>query len=101
MGPQAFSYEIRAAQIPQRFRPPTNVSKYDGETNPSVWLDYFRLACRARGATSDEVDIRNLSLYLADLARAWLEHFPVGRIRDWASLRETFVSNFQCTCVLR
>lgn len=95
MDPRAFFYEIQTVQIPPRFRLPTNVSKYDGETNPSIWLDDFRLACRAGGATSDEVVIRNLPLYLVD---SELEHLSAGPILDWTSLGETIVGNFQGTC---
>nr|CAB3472686.1 unnamed protein product [Digitaria exilis] len=45
--------------IPPRFRLPTNFSKYDGDIDPSVWLDDFQLACRAGGAFDDKVIIRN------------------------------------------
>lgn len=90
LGPRAFSYEIQTAQIPPRFRLPTNINRYDGETNPSVWLDDFRLACCAWGATTDKVVIRNLPLYLADSARAWLEHLPVGHICSWTGLKVIF-----------
>ena len=51
-GPNAFSREIRGAPFPQRFRPPANVMKYTGDTNPGVWLEDYRLACRAGGATN-------------------------------------------------
>lgn len=45
LGSRAFSYEIRSARIPLPFCLPTNIDKYDRETNPSVWFDDFRLAC--------------------------------------------------------
>lgn len=98
MGPAAFSYEIRTAQIPPQFRLPTNINKYDGETDPSVWLDDLRLACRAGGATDDKVIIRNLPLYLAEPAQAWLEHLLARKIRSWARLKDIFVGNLQGTC---
>lgn len=50
------------------------------------------------GWPADKVVIRNPPLYLADSARAWLEHLPTGQIHDWVSLKEDFVSNFQGTC---
>jgi hypothetical protein len=55
-----FSREIRTANFPQRFRQPTTIVKYNGETDPRVWLNDYRLACQLGGATSDEVIIRNL-----------------------------------------
>nr|CAB3453764.1 unnamed protein product [Digitaria exilis] len=97
-GPAAFSHEIRTLAIPPRFRFPTNFSKYVGETDPLVWLDDFRLACRVGGAFDDKVIIRNLPLYLAEPARVWLERLPNGKIRSWADLRSIFIGNFQGTC---
>jgi hypothetical protein len=37
----------------KRFREPNNVIKYDSKTNLSVWLDDYRLACRAGEADDD------------------------------------------------
>jgi hypothetical protein len=50
--------------------------------NPSLWLEDYRLACRAGGANSDYFIIRNLPLFLADSARTWLEHLPSNRIHN-------------------
>jgi hypothetical protein len=98
-GTRVFSREIRAAAFPQRFRQPTTIVKYNGETDPCVWLNDYHLACQLGGATSDEVIIRNLPLHLADLARTWLEHLPASQIHNWDDLVRTFVGNFQGTYV--
>jgi hypothetical protein len=94
-----FSREIRAAAFPQRFRQPTTIVKYNGETDPRVWLNNYRLTCQLGGATSDEVIIRNLPLHLGDSARTWLEHLPASQIHNWEDLVRTFVGNFQGTYV--
>jgi hypothetical protein len=94
-----FSREIRTSNFPQRFCQPTTIVKYNGETDPRVWLNEYRLACQLGGATSDEVIIRNLPLHLADSARTWLEHLPVSQIHKWDELVLTFVGNFQGTYV--
>jgi hypothetical protein len=60
-----FSWEICTASFPQRFRQPTSIDKYTGETDPRVWLNDYRLACQLCGATTDKVIISNLSLHLA------------------------------------
>jgi hypothetical protein len=73
------------------------VPRYDGDTNPSVWLEDYRLACHAGGATDDLIVIKNLPLYLGDSARTWLEHLPRDKIQDWTNLRRVFVGNFQGT----
>jgi hypothetical protein len=41
-----FSREIRTANLPQRLRQPTTIVKYNGETDPRVWLNDYRLACQ-------------------------------------------------------
>jgi hypothetical protein len=96
-GPRAFGRSIRDAKFPSRFRAPTNVPRYDGDTNPSIWLEDYRLACHAGGATDDLFVIKNLPLYLSDSTRTWLEHLPRDKIQDWTDLRRVFVGNFQGT----
>jgi hypothetical protein len=98
-GTRVFSREIRMATFPQRFRQPTTIVKYNGETDPRLWLNDYRLACQLGGATSDEAIIRNLPLHLADSARTWLEHLPTSQIHNWDDLVRTFVGNFQGTYV--
>jgi hypothetical protein len=94
-----FSREILAAAFPQRFRQPTTIVKYNGETDSRVWLNDYRLACQLGGATSDEVIIHNLPLHLGDSARTWLEHLPASQIHNWDDLVHTFVGNLQGTYV--
>jgi hypothetical protein len=98
-GTHVFSREIRTASFPQRFRQPTSIDKYTGETDPRVLLNDYCLACQLGGATTDEVIIRNLPLHLADSAQTWLEHLPASQIRNWDDLVRTFVENFQGTYV--
>jgi hypothetical protein len=78
-GPQAFSRAIRQAQFPTRFRPPTTITKYSGETRPELLLADYRLACQLGETDDDNLIIRNLPLFLSDTARAWLEHCLRGR----------------------
>ena len=61
-GPQAFGRHIHNAAFPPRYQPPTNISKYSGETNPGLWLEDYRLAYQAGGADNDDFIIRNLLL---------------------------------------
>jgi hypothetical protein len=71
--------------------------RYDGDTNPSVWLEDYRLACHTGGATDDLFVIKNLPLYLGDSARTWLKHLTRDKIQDRIDLRRVFVGNFQGT----
>jgi hypothetical protein len=42
-GTRVFSREIHTTTFPQRFRQPTTIIKYNGETDPRVWLnDYLK-----------------------------------------------------------
>jgi hypothetical protein len=68
LGTCVFSWEIRTASFPQRFRQPTSIDKYTRETDSHVWLNDYRLACQLGGATTDAVNICNLPLHLADSA---------------------------------
>ena len=87
-GPQAFGRHILNAAFPPRYRPPTNIPKYSGETNPGLWLEDYRLTFQAGGANDDDFIIRNIPL---------LEHLPSNAIQSWVDLREIFVGNFQGT----
>jgi hypothetical protein len=98
-GPQAFSWVIRRAPFPTRFRAPTTITKYSGETRPKLWLAYYRLACQLGGTDDDNLIIRNLPLFLSDAARAWLEHLPPAQISNWDDLVKAFAENFQGTYV--
>jgi hypothetical protein len=44
-GPQAFSRAIRRVPFSTRFRAPTTITKYSGETRPELWLADYQLAC--------------------------------------------------------
>jgi hypothetical protein len=39
--------------------------------------------------------IQFLPIYLANLARAWLDHLSIDVIDSWEDLKEIFISNFQ------
>jgi hypothetical protein len=97
--PQAFSRAIRRVPFPTRFRAPTTIAKYSGETRPELWLADYRLACQLGGTDDDNLIIRNLPLFLSDAARAWLEHLPPAQISNWDDLVKAFVGNFQGTYV--
>jgi hypothetical protein len=98
-GPQAFSRAIRRAPFLARFRAPTTITKYSGETRPELWLAEYRLACQLGGMDDDNLIIRNLPLFLSDAARAWLEHLPPAQISSWDDLVKAFAGNFQGTYV--
>jgi hypothetical protein len=98
-GPRVFSRAIRRTSFSARFRAPTTITKYSGETRPELWLADYRLACQLGGTDDDNLIIRNLPLFLSDAARAWLEHLPPAQIFGWDDLVKAFAGNFQGTYV--
>ena len=98
-GPRVFSRAIRRAPFPARFRAPTTITKYSGETRTELWLADYRLACQLGGTDDDNLIIRNLPLFLSDATRAWLEHLPPAQIFDWDDLVKAFAGNFHGTYV--
>jgi hypothetical protein len=65
---RVFSWAIRRASFPARFRAPTTFTKYSGETRPELWLADYRLACQLGGTNDDNLIIRNLPLFLSNAA---------------------------------
>jgi hypothetical protein len=98
-GPRVFSWAIRRASFPARFRAPTTITKYSRETRLELWLADYRLACQLGGTDDDNLIIRNLPLFLSNAAQAWLEHLPPAQISDWDDLVKAFAGNFQGTYV--
>jgi hypothetical protein len=98
-GPRVFSRAIRRVSFLARFRAPTTITKYLGETRPELWLADYRLACQLGGMDDDNLIIRNLPLVLSDASRAWLEHLPPAQISNWDDLVKAFAGNFQGTYV--
>jgi hypothetical protein len=41
-----------------------NITKYDGSSNPSVWLEDYRLACYMAGINDDHLIIQFLPIHL-------------------------------------
>jgi hypothetical protein len=99
LGPKAFRSNMHDACFPKCFRVPSNITKYDSKTNPSVWLEDYRLACRAGGVDNEHFIIQFLPCYLADTSRAWLDHLPRNSFDCWEDLKDIFTSNFQGTNV--
>jgi hypothetical protein len=60
-------------------------------------LEDYHLACRAGWADDDLFIIQFLPIYLADTARAWLDHLPRNMINSWEDLMEIFTGNFEGT----
>jgi hypothetical protein len=80
--------------FPKRFWVTNNIVKYDCKTNPSVWLEDYRLTCRVGGVDDDLFMIQFLPIYLADTSRAWLDHLLRNSVDCWEDIKEIFTGNF-------
>ena len=57
-GPRVFGVRIHSVRVSTRYHSPANTTKYGRETNPSLWLDDYRLhaeLARWRGMISSSV----------------------------------------------
>jgi hypothetical protein len=81
---------------PLNFKP-SGIEKYDGSTNPAVWLEVYQLTIEATGGDSYIVT-NYLPVCLSSTARTWLLRLPVGSVRSWNHLCRLFTSNFCATC---
>jgi hypothetical protein len=73
VGPPAFGYQIRLAPTPRRFCAP-NIEKYDGETDPKIWLVNYQLTMKVASALDTFFMIQYLPIYLTNSTRNWLNN---------------------------
>nr|CAB3465588.1 unnamed protein product [Digitaria exilis] len=89
----AFTNDIWAYKYPAGFKASV-VDKYDGNSNPNLWLRRYSAAIKASGG-----DDRAKLLYFAVAMEAspltWLEALPERSIESWHALKKEFVNNFQ------
>jgi hypothetical protein len=52
-GPKVFGSNVCDARFPKCIWALSNVIKYDSKTNPNVWLEDYRLVCKAGGVDDD------------------------------------------------
>jgi hypothetical protein len=81
-GPKVFWSKVHVARFLEHFQTTNNIIKYDGKTNPNVWLVEYHLACRAGGADDDFFIIQFFPIYLA------VDHLPRNSIDYWEDLKE-------------
>jgi hypothetical protein len=57
----AFSHHLRTIRYPKDFKPA--IKKYDGRSNPSIWLKMYSIVGRASGGNEDHM-VRYFSLVM-------------------------------------
>jgi hypothetical protein len=79
---------------PDNFKP--NIQKYDGRSDPNIWLSTYYVAVKATGGNFDH-RATYFPLVMGDAPSLWLNNLPPGSITSWADLSQAFTSNFQAT----
>jgi hypothetical protein len=80
-GARCFSRNIREAKMPRGFKLPNDLPKYDGQQEPSVWLEDYLTAVRFHQGTKTTA-MQCLQLQLKGSARAWLKSLRLGSIHS-------------------
>jgi hypothetical protein len=90
----ALAPRLRSVTYPDNFKP--NIQKYDGQSDPNIWLSTYYVVVKAAGGNFDNM-AAYYPLVMGDAPSLWLNNLPVGSITLWADLSQACTSNFQAT----
>jgi hypothetical protein len=90
----AFSRRLRTIRYPKDFKPA--IKKYDGRSDPSIWLKMYSIAVRASGGNEDHM-AGYFPLVMGKASLLWLDNLPAECITSWATLSRLFTTNYKAT----
>jgi hypothetical protein len=90
----AFSRCLRTIRYPKDFKPA--IEKYDGRSDPSIWLKMYNIAARTSGGNEDHM-AGYIPLVMGKAPLLWLNNLPTECITSWATLSCLFTTNYQET----
>jgi hypothetical protein len=90
----AFSRRLRTIRYPKDFKPA--IEKYDGRSDPSIWLKMYNITACVSGGNEDHM-ARYFPLVMGKAPLLWLDNLPVECITSWATLSRLFTTNYQAT----
>ena len=96
-GLQCSSSDIRQAAVPEKFKLPSEPSRYDGSMDPKAWIEDYLVTIQLNHGTRDTA-MQFIQLHLKEPARAWLRNLPEESIDHWNDLTRLFIANFKATC---
>jgi hypothetical protein len=76
---------------PDNFKP--KIQKYDGRSDPNIWLSTYYIAVKAVGGNFYHM-ATYFPLVMGDAPSLWLNNPLAGSITSWADLSQAFTSNF-------
>jgi hypothetical protein len=90
----AFPRRLRMIRYPKDFKPA--IEKYDGRSDPNIWLKMYSIAACASGGNEDHM-ARYFPLVMGKAPLLWLDNLPAECITSWATLSCLFTTNYQTT----
>jgi hypothetical protein len=90
----AFSRRLRTIRYPKDFK--LAIEKYDGRSNPSIWLKMYSITTRAYGGNEDHM-VGYFPLVMGKAPHIWLDNLLAECITSWATLSRLFTTNYQAT----
>jgi hypothetical protein len=73
------------------------IEKYDGRSDPSIWLKMYNIATRAFEGNEDHM-AGYFPLVMGKAPLLWLDNLPTECITSWTTLSHLFTTNYQATC---
>lgn len=92
MCPPCFFYRVVTHPCPPNFKI-MNCEKYDGTTNPVIWIGDYILAVQVVNGNNFHT-VKHLPLMLKGSAQHWSHTLKPGSIDSWADLQAEFMANF-------
>jgi hypothetical protein len=72
------------------------IEKYDGRSDPSIWLKMYSIAARTSGGNEDHM-AGYFPLVMGKAPLLWLGNLPAECITSWTTLSRLFTTNYQAT----
>jgi hypothetical protein len=89
-----FSQCLRTIGYPKDFKPA--IEKYDGRSDPSIWLKMYNISACASSGNEDHM-AGYFPLVMGKAPLLWLDNLPAECITFWATLSRLFTTNYQVT----
>jgi hypothetical protein len=90
----AFSRRLRTIRYLKDFKPA--IEKYDGRSDPSIWLKLYSIAAHASGGNEDHM-AGYFPLVMGKAPLLWIDNLPAECIISWETLSRLFTTNYQAT----
>jgi hypothetical protein len=88
----AFSRRLWTIRYPKDIK--LDIEKYDGRSNPSIWLKMHNIAACTSGGNEDHL-AGYFPLVMGKAPLLWLDNLPTDCINSWATLSLLFTTNYQ------